>query len=528
MVARSFPARLSAGVLSGVLLGLAFPNVSAVFLLPVALVPLLWAVDGAGPRAAFVTGWAFGAAFWLTTIPWIAYTIHRYGDFSGPAAAFGLVVAAALLGVPFGVVTSLVAAAAPRGPAAFLATWAGAWVVQEGIRTYALSGFPWALLSYPLAAFPLLAQTASLGGAWLTSALVVLVNAGIYLALRGRSGDRTAGATAVAAAAALSLTWGAWRLGTPSRPGNGTPLRVVLLQPGTPQEVRQSFEAAAAIRRDVLAQTRLLVPPGSADLVVWPESATLDAWPWDAGYRLDLTELCRELGTALLLNTVWSDAPEDPSAPYYNSALLVTANGPVLPPYHKLRLVPFGEYVPLAKLLRSIGPVSRAVPGSFTPGERPVEIPLRGHLLGGAVCYEVVYPWILRAHVRAGADVLFTITNDAWYGAAGAQPQHFEAAVFRAIETGRPLLRAAVTGISGWIDDRGRVLASLGPGRRGAIEGTLRPPDPSELTPAVRLGDGLLWVCAAGLAAAILRRRLPSGRAGAEGASPADGRETGT
>ncbi len=115
-------------------------------------------------------------------------------------------------------------------------------------------------------------------------------------------------------------------------------------------------------------------------------------------------------------------------------------------PYHKLRLVPFGEYVPLRSLFGWVNQVSQAAPGAFTPGTRAIPLELSGVRLGGAICYEVVYPWIARAQVAAGADALYTLTNDAWYGDGGAQEQHWQAAVFRAVETGRPMLRAAVTG----------------------------------------------------------------------------------
>ena len=120
--------------------------------------------------------------------------------------------------------------------------------------------------------------------------------------------------------------------------------------------------------------------------------------------------------------------------------------------------------------------MSQAAPGAFTPGTRAIPLELAGVRLGGAICYEVVYPWIARAQVEAGADALYTLTNDAWYGNGGAQEQHFQAAVFRAVETGRPMLRAAVTGISGWVDGRGRTLARLGPGARAGIAGRLRVP----------------------------------------------------
>src|SRR6185369_10137961 len=134
------------------------------------------------------------------------------------------------------------------------------------------------------------------------------------------------------------------------------------------------------------------------------------------------------------LSTAWTDDPTNDDAPYYNAALLVTKDGPVLPPYFKVRLVPFGEYVPVASLLKRVKTISRAVPGGFTAGTEPLPLSFAGQRLGGAVCYEIVYPWIVRNEVRHGASMLFSLTNDAWYGTLGARRQHFQAAVFRAVE----------------------------------------------------------------------------------------------
>jgi apolipoprotein N-acyltransferase len=262
----------------------------------------------------------------------------------------------------------------------------------------------------------------------------------------------------------------------------------------------------------VTGLTRALLRKAPSDLVLWPESATLLAWPWSEGFRQEITRLCREEKTALLFNTVWSDHPADDNAPYYNSALLVDGNGVVGEPYHKLRLVPFGEYVPLRSLFGWVNQVSQAAPGAFTPGARAIPLELSGVRLGGAICYEVVYPWIAREQVAAGADALFTLTNDAWYGTGGAQEQHWQAAVFRAVETGRPMLRAAVTGISGWVDGRGRILARLGPGARAGIAGRLRVPPRGFRTLAGRLGDAVSFVCAAALLVAILRARASARR----------------
>lgn len=513
LVPESPRARAGAALLSGVLLGLCFPNASFVALLPVALVPLLLALDGVRPGRAALLGGLFGIAFWLTTFPWIYHVLHRFGGLPAPLAGVALVLAAVVPSVPMAAMTALAALAAPRSAAGRLLVFPAAWVVQELARTYAFSGFPWALVSYPLAPWPLLTQTAALGGAALTSLLVVLVNAGLAEAIRGRGRARAAGAAVAAGIVAASLAFGATRLSSPEVFASGQGLRVLIVQPNIEQDVRHAPGTAERIHFEVTGLTRSLLRKSPSDLVLWPESATLLAWPWSEGFRQEITRLCREEKTALLFNTVWSDRPSDDEAPYFNSALLVDGRGVVGEPYHKLRLVPFGEYVPLRSLFGWVNQVSQAAPGSFTPGTRAIPLELSGVRLGGAICYEVVYPWIARAQVAAGADALYTLTNDAWYGDGGAQEQHWQAAVFRAVETGRPMLRAAVTGISGWVDGRGRTLARLGPGARAGIAGRLRVPPRAFRTSAGRLGDAVPIVCAVALLVAILRARASTRRA---------------
>jgi apolipoprotein N-acyltransferase len=513
VVPASGRARAAAALLSGVLLGLCFPNASLVFLLPVALVPLLLALDGVRPGRAALLGGLFGLAFWLTTFPWIYHVVQRFGGLPAPLAGVALVLAALIPTVPMAAMAALAALAAPRSTGARLLVFPAAWVVQELLRTYAFSGFPWALVSYPLAPWPLLTQTAAFGGAALTSLLVVLVNAGLAEAVRGSGRARATGLAVAASVVAVSVGAGAFRLSGPESVEPGEGLRVLIVQPNVEQDVRTAPGTVERIHFDVTGLTRALLREAPSDLVLWPESATLLAWPWSEGFRQEITRLCREEKTALLFNTVWSDRPDDDDAPYFNSALLVDGNGVVGEPYHKLRLVPFGEYIPLRALFRWVPQVSQAVPGSFTPGERAIPLELRGVRLGGAICYEVVYPWIVRAQVAAGADALYTLTNDAWYGSGGAQEQHWQAAVFRAVETGRPMLRAAVTGISGWVDGRGRTLARLEPGARAGISGRLRVPPRGYRTLAGRLGDFVPFVCAAALLVAILRARAAFRRA---------------
>ena len=164
--------------------------------------------------------------------------------------------------------------------------------------------------------------------------------------------------------------------------------------------------------------------------------------------------MARELRTPLLLG---SDESEPGDPPATTTRHMLDRAGATAAVYRKIHLVPFGEYVPFQRLLFFVGPLVEAV-SAFSPGTRVTMLPVEGHMVSTAICYEVTYPALQREAVRQGSEMLTTITNDAWYGDRLPPIQHFEMAAMRAIEQGRYMVRSANTGISGIIDPYGRVL----------------------------------------------------------------------
>ena len=188
--------------------------------------------------------------------------------------------------------------------------------------------------------------------------------------------------------------------------------------------------------------------------MIWPESSTPFYFEDDPAGGI-VRNMVRELGVPLLLG---SDEFEDGEpARNYNAGFMLDNAGATAAVYRKIHLVPFGEYVPMQKLLFFVGPLVEAV-SAFTAGTRVTMLPVEGHMISTAICYEVTFPALAREAVREGSEMLTTITNDAWYGESSAAFQHFEMAAMRAIEQGRYLVRSANTGISGIIDPYGRVL----------------------------------------------------------------------
>jgi apolipoprotein N-acyltransferase len=303
-----------------------------------------------------------------------------------------------------------------------------------------------------------IAQLASVLGVYGLSALVAFVNSAITYALLVEGRARV---QALAAAGGVLLAvgaWGAWRVGEGSLTRGGAPIRVGLVQGNIAQEDKWDPAQARRIFTTYLSMTREAVRNG-AGYVIWPESSTPFMFEEDSAGQAALRDLAREVRVPILFG---SDQVERGEATrLYNAAFLVTPDGRTAAVYRKIHLVPFGEYIPLKSWLFFVSPIVESL-AEFAPGGAMVMLPVAGHLTNTAICYEVVYPSLIRQAVEAGSELLTTITNDAWYGHSSAPYQHFAMASMRAVEQGRYLARAANTGISGVVDPYGRVVAKSG------------------------------------------------------------------
>jgi apolipoprotein N-acyltransferase len=259
-----------------------------------------------------------------------------------------------------------------------------------------------------------------------------------------------------------------------------------------------------------MALTREAAAAG-ARLVVWPESAVPFYYDHTPAAAVRLQDLARQQGIALLFGNDDLEAA-GPGGRVWVGAKLLTSQGELAFRYHKIRLVPFGEYVPMKPLLtlggRFAARLVRQV-ADFAPGQEFSLGRVDGHTFGAFICYEAIFPDLVRQFSSRGAELLVNITNDGWYGRTSAPHQHFAMAVFRAVENGRTLLRAANTGISAIVDPRGRVLARTALFERCATVGDA--PIVGGATFYARYGDVFAWACF--VAAAVLSvASLGSGR----------------
>ena len=451
-----------AAALSGLLFALAFPPVGAVVLLPLALVPWLVVLAGEeSPPRALVSGLVFGLVHWCAAIPWIVYVVTHYGGQSAVMGVVCLVILALILAEWPAIVGFATVAAAPAGSPLRLVVFPILWAASEHARAVVYKGFPWNLTGHALFRHPIWMQTASFWGVVGLGGLVAAVAALLAAFVRSRRILPLAAAAAVALAAG---GWGAERLVRPVP--SGGELTVALLQPNQAEEMRATPDGAARSYAEVLSLAREAGDRLPA-LIVVPESAFPLYWDRSERLRQDLATIAHD-GSSILFNDVAEEGDR-----YYNAARLLTPRGLAGAPYRKVHLVPFGEYVPLPKLFFFVRQISTEI-GAFSAADSPEVVHSGPVAIGVGICYEILYPSLARRETAAGANLLATISNDSWYGRAGAQEQHFAGAVLRAVENERWLLRAAITGVSGIVDPRGRIAAESKPDTRALVEGRVR------------------------------------------------------
>lgn len=373
------------------------------------------------------------------------------------------------------------------------------WVLLEWGQSWIITGFPWELLGYSQYLNLPLAQTAAVAGVYGVGFLLVLLNAGLgQVLLHRRAGLRLAALPLLALA--LAWGWGGFRLHTLETEPPAPPLRVGLVQGSVPQAEKWKGDHLAQTTRRYTDLAHTLTG-SELDLVVFPETCLPFYFedPRFAQYREPIAALAPGLGAPLLVGSLDFDGQH-----IYNRAFLLDTLGQVAGHADKVHLVPFGEYLPMPWLFGYLEGLT-AESGIFAPGLAHQVLPLGEHRLGIFICYESIFPQITRQLALQGADLLINTTNDAWFGTSAAPYQHFSMAALRAIETGRPVVRIANTGISGLIAPSGRVLASTPLFEPLALAVEVSPRRAQTLY--TRWGDVWLWGCALLLLLPWCRRR---------------------
>lgn len=457
-----------AALASGILLALAFPRPSLAFLAWIALVPLVATMESRPFRSGFVAG----LGFFGLVLYWLNIVMTTYGRLHPALSVVAYILLACYLSLFFGTATWAASRLKEKLSLPVALTLPVLWVALEFLRSFLLSGFPWALLGYSQGHQLALIQSADLFGVYGLSFLIVLVNAALAGALHGlrRRDVKTLPRTALAAAAVLffaNLGYGLWRLGD-DLDGREKQLRVGLVQGNIDQSIKwdPAFQGTTIERYRDLS---LKVGHG-ADLVIWPESAT-PFYLQDGGPLAEIVlDVPRLTGAGLLVGSpAYEIVNRRPQ--YLNSAFLLASDGRMLGRSDKVHLVPFGEYVPFGRFLPFIDKMVTGI-GDFSPGT-VTPLPMNGSELGVLVCFEGIFPELARDYVRKGSDLLVNITNDAWFGRSSAPWQHLGMTRFRAVENRVWVARAANTGVTAFIAPSGRITAQTGLFEAEALAGSV-------------------------------------------------------
>jgi apolipoprotein N-acyltransferase len=470
-------------LLTAALLVVLFPQYSFVWVAPIALTPLLiacWREDRW--RWRFALGYAAGFVYWFGVCSWIQTTLAKYAGVQG-AVAWGLFVLFCLAkAVQLGVFAAL-AGRLLRSVIAVPAI-AALWVVLEWTHSY--TGFEWLNLGNAGSDMTLPLRLVPITGVWGLSFVFALMAASIACLILRMPRSRFAW---------LLMLPGLYLL--PDIPdvehGNSA---AILVQPNISDDAEWTPALLNGTERQIsaLSLSPVLSRSGDADLIVWPE-VPAPFYDYDPAFTGLVARVAELAHTPVLTGVVGRAADGAP----LNSALLTDFNGRIVSRYDKVHLVPFGEFVPWPFGLLTKKVSSEA--GDFEPGRHVVISNIGSHRIGTFICYESVFPSYIRQFAASGAEALFNISNDSWFGKSAARYQHLQIVRMRAAENHRWILRATDNGITATIDPAGRVVGAA----KEYEELAARMPYNyrQDLTFYTRFGDWFIGVCAVVVVAAF-------------------------
>jgi apolipoprotein N-acyltransferase len=438
--------------LSAVLLILSFPDFKLWVLAWCALVPLLTVLaTNQGRWRPFFLGWVFGTVFFYGSCYWLTYSMIHTGGIS-PLIAYPLLLpGAVLLGIFPGLFGLFMSRTIRRWGTAGILIAPVIWSALEWVRLE-VTGQLWNAIGYSQAFRPSLIGPARWGGVYAVGALLVLVSAAIAFVLMRRN-VRSIALSASVVIVVLLLIFLPGQVTEVERAQNNEAV-VIAIQPNVPMDLVKSNDEMKLLTTRHFEMTGAALkqmPNGNEPrLVIWPESPMNFGYGGDAQLRARLASFAQQHHVSILLNSQ-ETAPNDG---IYNSAVLINEQGKLVAQYDKIRLLPFGEYVPLPNWVPGAGLI-RAIVGDFTAGTSYRLMPVGNLGAGVFICIESAYPSIARRFTNEGADVLINISNDGYLGPTAVMRQHLANAVFRAVENGRPLLSVTNTGITAFITPEG-------------------------------------------------------------------------
>ena len=417
-------------------------------------------------KRAFVIGQAYGTGLWCVGAFWLYTSIHVYGD----TPVWLALIMIALMGLGMGLFHGFLALIFNRVVGKQPLSFAALWVLQEWMKTWLFTGFPWLFVGYAFTEQYWLSSLAPVAGVFAVSFVAVLLAASLVELLRRRGGYM------IPASALLVVSCALWLINPQWTKPKGTPdLSVSLIQGNIPQDLKWLTEYQIETLKIYANLTRT---EWGRDIVLWPESS-IPMFQTDAvGFITEMVKMAKETNTTWVTGIPYKDeaafdAKTDKYPPFYNSVIALGAEAEGL--YKKQRLVPFGEYIPFEGMLDILPNLagSQEILSYSRGSDNQSPLRVRVHNLGAAVCYEVAYPDTTRKNA-INTDFLLTISNDAWFGTSAGPLQHLQMVQMRALENGRWFMRATNTGVTAIIDHKGRIVERAPQFERTVLRGDIQ------------------------------------------------------
>jgi len=480
--------------ISGILLVLIFPRFNFESLAWFAFIPLFSAIEAKTPQSAALLGFITGMVFYTWGLSWINNTLINYGNLPSVVSFMVLGLLAAYLSFYTALFCYLIRRVCKENRGLFFLFAPVLWVSLEYIRsTHSEFGFSWLGLGYSQFKTLHVIQMAEITGVYGISWLIMLLNAGLYLAWKTWREPGNVGARFISVTLLVFACWWGYGSVVMDRPNTdkNSGLTVGLIQ----GNVEQFMKWNPVFQKVVMGKYRdltLVAAQSKPQLIVWPETAMPFYYNQHPVGTEFVNDLARQTQTPILFGSPHKEN-KDGHTIHYNSAYLVSETGDTQNRYDKIHLVPFGEFVPFRELLFFVEKMVEMI-GDFGRGKEATLFDVAGYKAGVSICYELIFPDLIRQAVKNGANFLINITNDAWFGKSAASYQHMSMGALRAVENRVPIVRAANTGISGTIDANGALrdetdlfveaakITKITPRQRG-------------LTFYTAYGDVFSWIC---------------------------------
>ena len=450
---------------------------------PVALISpaILYALlmpDMTGKRA-FLIGQAYGTGLWCVGAFWLYTSIHVYGD----TPVWLALIMIALMGLGMGLFHGFLALIFNRVVGKQPLSFAALWVLQEWMKTWLFTGFPWLFVGYAFTEQYWLSSLAPVAGVFAVSFVAILLAASLVELLRRRGGYMIPTIAMLVVSCALWLINPQW-----TKPKDTPDLSVSLIQGNIPQDLKWLTEYQVETLK---IYATLSSTEWGSDIILWPESSIPMFQDEAVGFINEMVKMAKETDTTWVTGIPYKDeaafnAKTDKYPPFYNSVIALGADAEGM--YKKQRLVPFGEYIPFEGMLDILPNLagSQDIMSYSRGSDNQSPLRVRGHNLGAAVCYEVAYPDTTRKNA-INTDFLLTISNDAWFGSSAGPLQHLQMVQMRALENGRWFMRATNTGVTAIIDHKGRIVKRAPQFERTVLRGNVQARVGN--TPFMRVGN---------------------------------------